>query len=165
MIFWSLQSTTHSSNHTQTHKKKGLLFVTASLQVPALECKRAQEKRSSVCTEDISFFRSLLTRRHECRQTPPAQQGAERRRCVLSHQWGNNLFFSRKTYLLHGEEETNSLVQTIAFEISECNLIHSLKFCFLIWFINDMRQKLSSCAYKVDSAPRNPNLIWDTGHK
>lgn len=58
-----------------------------------------------------------------------------------------------------------SLVQTIAFEISERNFIHSLKFCFLIWFINDMRQKLSSCAYKVASAPRNPDVIWDAGYK
>lgn len=51
------------------------------------------------------------------------------------------------------------LVQTIAFKISECNFIRSLKFCFLIWFINDMRQKLSSCVYKVASAPRNPDLF------
>lgn len=81
--------------------------------------------------------------------------------------------FQKNTYLLYtivrkklktkqdskSIQHLQSLVQTIAFKISECNFICSLKFCFLIWFINDTRQKLSSCVYKVASAPRNPDLF------
>lgn len=131
-----------------------------------------------MCTEEISFHRSLRSRK-ECRQTPPAKQGAERSH-TKELRWAASdgassfpdntdpLCTTVRKKLKHEQDSKSmqplqSLAQPTAFRISKCNFIHGLKFCFLIWFVNGARQELPSCVYQVASAARNPDLFGTLG--
>lgn len=127
-----------------------------------LEQNTGQGKRSSGCTE--AFTGRSKAGRNAGR---PHLQSEVLTAAAPGCRWWSSLPFPREhraiVLLMQDSKSTQplqSLAQPTALKISECNFTHGLKFCFLIWFVNDARQELSPRAHK---AAQESRLIWGTG--